>query len=270
VLSLLPVLFYRNAFPYYYVVMLAPACVVIAVVIDEIRAVAARFGRAAAGSGAILLVFVLLAHHAWDNVMTLRFDGQAAQRLVISAVHRIFPTAVPYIDHSGMISSFPKVNFFMSTWGIESYLAGGKDFMPGILAAHRPPLLLANHAALIPGSLLFRRLRKSDQLLIRDSYVNYWGPIRVAGTELVVPSGGVALARLPFAGQYRIESDVAILIGGQRYDTGDRLEWRADSQDLSIQAVAPSPVAIRVRIAWNGARDPPRDDPPAQQLYSLL
>ena len=266
--SLLPVLFYRNAFPYYYVVMLAPACVVVALAADEIRAIAARSGRALAGTGAISIFFLLVAHDAWDHLMTLRFDEQAAQRSVISAVHRIFPTAVPYIDHSGMISSFPKVNFFMSAWGIESYLARGEDFMPEILAAHRPPLLLANHGALIPGSLLFRRLRKVDQSLIRDSYVDYWGPVRIAGTELVVPSGGVVLARLPFAGLYRIESDVAILIGGKRHAPGERIEWHADSQDLPIQAVAPDSPPIRIRIVWDAARDPPKDPPPAAELYS--
>jgi len=268
--SLLPILFYRNAFPYYYVVMLAPACVVIAVAIDETRAFAARSGRAAAGTGVTWLFFLLLAHGAWDHVMTLRFDEQAAQRSVVAAVHRIFPAPVPYIDHSGMISSFPKANFFMSTWGIDSYVARGKDFMPGILAAQRPPLLLANHGALIPRSLLFRKLSATDQSLIRNSYVEYWGPVRVAGTELTVPSEGAVLARLPFAGLYRIQSDAPILIDGQRYGTGDRIEWRTDSPDLSIRAAAQGSAAIRVKLVWAAAREPPKDRPPTRQLYSGL
>lgn len=268
--SLLPILFYRNAFPYYYVVMLAPACVLIAIAIDEIHAFAARSGRVAAGTGVTGLFVLLLANGAWDHLMALRFDEQAAQRSVVSAVHRIFPEPVPYIDHSGMISSFPKVNFFMSTWGIESYVSRGKDFMPGLLAAQRPPLLLANHGALIPRSLLFRKLSATDQSLIRDSYVEYWGPIRVAGIELTVPSEGVVLARLPFAGLYRIESDAPILIERQRYGTGDRIEWRADSPDLPIRAVEPGPAAIRVKLVWAAARQPPKDRPPTRQLYSGL
>ena len=268
--SLLPILFYRNAFPYYYVVMLAPACVVIAVAIDEIRAFAARSGKAALGTGISWLFFLLLAHGAWDHVMALRFDEQAAQRSVIAAVHRIFPTPVPYIDHSGMISSFPKANFFMSTWGIESYVARGKDFMPEILAAKQPPLLLANHAALHPRSLLFRQLSEIDQSLIRSSYVEYWGPIRVAGTELTVPPEGAIQVRLPFAGMYRIESDGQILIDGRHYGMGDQIEWRADSPALSIRAVAPDSKAIRVKIAWAAAREPPKESPPKGQLYSGL
>jgi hypothetical protein len=268
--SLLPILYYRNAFPYYYVVMLAPACVVIAVAIDEIRALAARFGRHAAGTGVTFLVFLLSARDAWDGVMTLRFDEQAAQRSVISAVHQIFPTPVPYIDHSGMISSFPKANFFMSTWGMESYVARGKDFMPELLARRRPPLLVANHSALIPRSLLFRQLSEIDQSLIRDSYVEYWGPIRIAGTELMVPSDCVVTARLPFAGQYRVESPAPLLIDGRRHSAGDQITWREDSRDLAIRAVAPDSVAIRVRIVWAAARVPPKDRPPTRPLYSGL
>ena len=265
--SLLPILFYRNAFPYYYVVMLAPACVVIAVAIDGIRAFSILSGRGAAGTGVTLLVFLLLAHGAWDHVMTLRFDEQGAQRSVVAAVHRIFPEPVPYIDHSGMISSFPKSNFFMSTWGIESYVARGEDVMPGILAAKRPPLLLVNHSALVPGSLLFRKLSEIDQSLLRSSYVPYWGPIRVAGTELAVPAGEIATARLPFAGLYRIESDVPILIGGRRYDPGDRIEWRTASLELPVRAFAPMSPEIHVKLVWAAAREPPKELPPDHQPY---
>lgn len=268
--SLLPILFYRNAFPYYYVVMMAPACVVIAVAIDEIRAWAARSGRHTSGTAVTFIFFLLLAYGAWNDLMALRFDEQARQRSVIAAVHRIFPDPVPYIDHSGMISSFRKVNFFMSSWGMQSYAARGKDFMPDILATQQPPLLVANHAALIPGSLLFRQLSEADQSLIRDSYVEYWGPVRIAGTELIVPSEGVVTARLPFAGQYRVESPAPILIDGHRHGAGDRLTWRPDSQDLAIRASAPGSVPIRVRIVWAAAREPPEDPPPKRPLYSGL
>jgi Dolichyl-phosphate-mannose-protein mannosyltransferase len=268
--SLLPILFYRNAFPYYYVVMLAPACVVIAVAIDGIRNFATRYGRGAAGTWVTLLFFLLLAHGAWDHAMTLRFDEQGAQRSVVAAVHRIFPEPVPYIDHSGMISSFPKANFFMSTWGIESYVARGEDVVAGILAAKRPPLLLVNHSALVPGSLLFRRMSRNDQSLLRSSYVAYWGPIRVAGAELTVPAGGHATARLPFAGSYRVESDAPILIGERRYDPGDRIEWRTELPALPVRAFAPGAPEIRVRLVWAAAREPPVDPPPARQLYTGL
>ncbi len=270
VLALLPILFYRNAFPYYYPLMMAPTAVLIALAADWVWHFRASTRPRGAGVFALTILGLLLIHHAWDGAMSLRFDGQQKQRQVIAAVHDIFPSAVPYIDHSGMISSFPKANFFMSTWGIESYAARGNDFMPEILAAKQPPLLLANHAALHPRSLMFRQLSDVDQSLIRNSYVEYWGPIRVAGTEVTVPPESTILARLPFAGMYRIESDSEILIDERQYGMGDRIEWRADSSDLSVRAVAPDSKAIHVKIVWAGARDPPKEAPPAGQLYSGL
>lgn len=270
VLALLPILFYRNAFPYYYPLMMAPAAILVALAGDRLWHIRATTRKRGAGVFALAMLGLLLMHHAWDGAMSLRFDEQQKQRQVVAAVHDIFPSAVPYIDHSGMISSFPKVNFFMSTWGIESYVAHGKDFMPEILASKKPPLLLANHPALHPRSLLFRQLSDIDQSLIRSSYVEYWGPIRVAGTGLTVPPEGAILARLPFAGLYRIESDGAILIDGRHYGMGDHIEWRADSSDLSIRAVAPDSKAIRVKIVWAAAHDPPKETPPTGQLYSGL
>ena len=56
---------------------------------------------------------------AYDSLMRLRFDGQFDQRAVVAAVHRIFPEPVPYLDHGGVMASFPKVNFFMSSWGVD-------------------------------------------------------------------------------------------------------------------------------------------------------
>ena len=76
---------------------------------------------------------------------------------------------------------FPKTNFLMSTWGVEAYRVSGRDFMPALLATRRPPLLLVNHAVLKPGTLLNRQLSPGDNKLLEGSYVDYWGPIRVAG-----------------------------------------------------------------------------------------
>jgi hypothetical protein len=270
VLALLPILFYRNAFPYYYPVMMAPTVILVALAADWLRHLRATARPRDAGLLALAMLGLLLMHDAWDGVMTLRFDEQQKQRQVVAAVHEIFPSAVPYIDHSGMVASFPKANFLMSGWGIESYLARGEDFMPSIIAAHKPPLLLANHDSLTPGTRKFRALRESDQLLIRDSYVDYWGPIRVAGTERLVPPGGVVLVRLPFAGLYRVESDVAILIAGQRYDTGDRMEWHADTLELPMQTFVPNFAPIRVRLVWAAAQEPPKAEPPATFHYSRL
>ena len=267
-LSLLPVLFYRNAFPYFYVVMLAPTCVACAIAIDGMRDSAVRMGRVSAGTGAIAFLFLLFAHGAWDHVMTLRFDEQGAQRSVVAAVHQVFPAPVPYIDHSGMIASFRKTNFFMSTWGVDNYRRAGGDFMPSAVE-QRPPLLLVNYPVLRPGALLFRQLRAVDQALIISSYVEYWGPIRVAGIDVQVPAGRPIHARLPFPGRYRIESSNGVRVNGRHYAPRDILD-SGDSVDLVIEAAPGSDEETAVRLVWAAAQEPPRSQPPGRPLYSPL
>ena len=75
ILALAPVLFYRNAFPYYYPVMLAPPSILIAIAADRLLARSSPGTRRAAIVGVAVACLVLMAG-AWDSVMTLRFDGQ--------------------------------------------------------------------------------------------------------------------------------------------------------------------------------------------------
>lgn len=267
-LALAPVLFYRNAFPYYYPVMMAPAAVLVAIV--SARLLQARSPRArtpalvtlAAGVAAVLA-------GAHDSLMTLRFSDQSAQRAIVAAVHRIFPEPVPYLDHSGMIASFPKVNFFMSSWGIEAYRRAGRDFMPDALAGRCPPLLLVDHPVLSPGTLLYRQLSELDRQLMETGYVDYWGPVRVAGAAVEFTGGGPRALRVPCSGAYRVESDGAAFLNGRRVVDGDviQLEGR---RDHDVEANAAGPSVSRLRLVWAGAQAPPAESPPKPELYAPL
>jgi hypothetical protein len=269
ILSLLPVLFYRNAFPYYYTVMIAPVSILIALFADEILREAERRGATRIGVFATAVLGLLLVQHAWENLMALRFDEQAKQRSVIAAVHKVFPAPVPYIDHSGMMASFPKANFFMSSWGIETYLRLGRNFLPEVLEKYRPPLLLVNHGVLQPGALLFRQLSEVDQQLLVSSYVDYWGPLKVAGVEVLIPAGQATSARLPFPGRYRIESSAEILVDGKRFRPGETIDT-GDSIHLVLETVPPFQVATTARLVWAAAQDRPSELPPDLPLYSPL
>lgn len=267
-LSLAPLLFYRNAFPYYYPVMMAPAAVLIGIVAERLLQARSPRTRApallalAAGLAAILA-------GAYDSLMSLRFSDQAAQRDVVAAVHRIFPEPVPYIDHSGMIASFPKVNFFMSTWGVEAYRRAGRDFMPDALAGRCPPLLLIDHPVLSPGTLLYRQLSETDRRLMETGYVDYWGPIRVAGAASELADGAPRTLRVPCSGAYRVETDGAVLLDGRPVADGDvvTLEGGRDSQVAGDPA---GPPAGRLRLVWAGAQAPPAESPPRPGLYAPL
>lgn len=270
VLALLPILFYRNAFPYFYPVMMAPAAILVAVTADWLLDHRSFAARRDAGLLALLVLGLLLVHQAWVGVRTLRFDEQLQQRRVVAAVHQIFPAPVPYIDHSGMIASFPKANFLMSSWGVEAYRRRGRDFMPGLLESRSPPpLLLVNHGVLVPRTILYRQLRETDRRLLASSYVDYWGPIKVAGIEFALPAEGEIALHVPFAGRYRLDSSSPLLLNGQLLEPGGTIEVARTEEALTAKASAKDP-PITARLVWADAHRPPGGQPPEMPLYSPL
>ena len=265
-LSLLPLLFYRNSFAYYYIVMLAPAAVLTAEFLDGImQTLRGRVGETALNLVPVGLISIITLSAA-VNLRPLVNDDIARQRSVVAAVHEIFPTAVPYIDHSGMIGSFPKVNFFMSSWGIENYRAGGKPFMRDAINQHRPPLLLANRTILEPGHRDFLALLPADRKLISESYIQYWGPIYVAGAHASLGAGKAATVSMPFPGRYRLEAKCPVLIDEIRRMPGDIITI-TDHHPLSLRAESCVPVEHDVRLIWSGAGPRPPRDPPTRGLY---
>lgn len=269
-LTLLPILVYRNSFPYYYPVMLAPACVLSAIAFDSLgHWVHCRLGEAARnrimGATVGLLLFVGIIH-----VAQLWRDDQQAQREVIAAVHQIFTEPVPYVDHSGMISSFPKVNFFMSGWGLQGYRQKGVAFMPKALETRRPAFVLSNRPVLEPGYPAFQLLLPEDRELIELMYIPYWGPIRVAGARAVIPEGGSVEVRLPFAGSYRLVSAEPILVAGKIHEPEEVIEVTGRTVELSRTAGLPGDRALEVRLVLAAAHAPPSAAPPTSELYTGL
>jgi hypothetical protein len=120
-LAISPVLFYRNAYPYFYVEMLAPAVVLVALVVDEIRALARRGAGASPREWVPVACGLLLLVQGGSRLPLMSSDEQSGQRRLLDVVHQIFPRPVAYLDHVGMVAGFHKVNFFMSTWGSEEY-----------------------------------------------------------------------------------------------------------------------------------------------------
>lgn len=267
-LSLLPILFYRNSFPYYYIVMLLPAVMLAAAFFDGTRQFLQNRVSRAVGKfvPAGLLCGICLV--AAINLRPLLNDDIERQRSVVSAVHEIFPIAVPYIDRGGMISSFPKVNFFMSSWGIENYRAAGKPFMPEALERHRPPLLLSSIPE--PGLLDFQTLLPEDLRLISESYVHYWGPIYVAGTRASLTVDAIATANLPFPGHYRLEAACPVIIDGISREPGYVLNV-TDANSRVTMRTGPCHSAVNeASLVWSKAQPAPHRHPPTRSMYLPL
>jgi hypothetical protein len=267
-LTLLPILFYRNAFPYYYVVMLAPACVLAAVAADTVREFLVRRAQATGAYVMLSVIAAALLAHGATQVADLRHNDQLGQRMVVNAVHSIFPQPVPYLDHSGMIASFPKVNFFMSTWGIQTYRQNGRAFMAEALKNHAPPLLLANRPVLDPNAGAFKRLLPEDQELIERFYLPYWGPIRVAGAAFTISDGAATAIELPFSGSYRLETSEPVLVDGTVRGNGDVVT--VGHTTVQLRSASTTSAGIQGRFIIASAQPPPPGDMPSFPLYTGL
>lgn len=220
-LSLLPIVVYRNAWPYYYVVMLAPAVVLASVFVETIWVLLQERVSQSISTAIIVALAALLSVGGAGRMLELRRDELRQQRDLVAAVHEIFPHPVNYVDHSGMIGSFIKVNPFLSTWGVEDYRRRGQPFMKEAIERYGAPLILANRSILDLDSPGSTKLLAEDRDLISKYYVRYWGPIRIAGVEFDFPCGSPRDIDLPFPGPYRLESSIPLVVNGSSYSGGE-------------------------------------------------
>lgn len=263
-LALAPIAFYRNTFLYYYVLMMAPACVLVSLPIDRlVGLVDRRQGRARMGALAGLAVAVLgVGLGAASNAERLTWTlHQADQARVVAAVHRLFPTPVPYLDPSGIIASFPKANGFLSTWGVENYHEAGQAFMPGMLSSIRPPLLIAGRSVLIPKAGLEDRLLPDDRRLITASYQHYWGPIWLAGVAI---APGQDRIHPPFPGRYRVESTGPVILDGRLLQEGETFIATEDMVEKGIEVSGLA--ATHGRLIWATQGEAPDAQPPTRMF----
>ena len=269
-LSLLPIALYRNAFPYYYVVMLAPASVLAGFAVQEIPAYLRRYTNGRSPAALVVVIWLGLTYQSLAYVGRLRYDDQELQRTVVSGVHAIFPAPVSYIDRCGMISSFRKANFFMSTWGMQNYWSRGEPFMPRALRKSRPAFVLMNVDALNPDRQHGRGLLPEDRDLIAKFYPRYWGPVRVAGASVLIPRSIETQVRVPFEDDYRLEVPEPVLVDGVRCQNGDII--RVSNRGVRIRTLADSgerdAVAVKLFIATSHAR--PNPSPAVMPLFSGL
>jgi hypothetical protein len=269
VLALSPLLFYRNAFPYFYVEMLAPAAVLVALVVDEVRALARRGAGASSREWVPVACGLLLLVQGGSRLPLMSSDEQSGQRRVLDVVHQIFPRPVAYLDHAGMVAGFHKVNFFMSTWGVEEYQRRGAPFMAPALRAYRPQLLLINRDYLDVRTPYSNVLMPEDRDALQRFYLPYWGPIHVAGARAALAAGDTRVLALPFPGKYRLESAGPVRIDGIVRSPGEVFDVAGESVQLAREAdtVAGAP---EVRLLTAEARPPPAEPPEIRYIFKGL
>ena len=213
--TLLSVIFYRNAFAYFFPFIVPPLMVAVAVGVTQI------------GPASRLRTFMalMLLTGVWQAQKSLS-EGSDLQHQMIAEVHRLFPEPVHYIDQNAMIASFPRETFFMSTWGISRYRARGRPVMAELIARTAPPFLLTGRwklhqvmtdpmATTNPALLL-----PEDIATLRENYMHYSGAIWLAGREVTFEGGPVTLT-MPIPGRYRVQSTAPVMLGGVRFQHGD-------------------------------------------------
>jgi hypothetical protein len=263
-LALLPVAFYRNAFPYYYVVMLAPAAILAGLAVQQAKD--RLQGRVDDRITFALLAMVCLGlmHQGLFHAARLNHDGQFVQRAVVAAVHQVFPEPQAYIDRCGMISSFRKTNHFMSTWGMETYRAAGVPFMPGAIRDSRPAFVLVNTGALDPANRGPGGLLPEDAELIDRYYPTYWGPVRVAGARAVLSGSAAGMLHVPFEDQYRVFASQPVWIDGVLRENGSVV--RVTESGVVAQAAKPEAEGDKTTVLLFLASAQP---PPAMRLPNV-
>jgi hypothetical protein len=245
-LPLLAPLFYRNAFAYCYPFLLPPAAILVGVSFDKHRArflaMLGRQARLLTGLFVGLQCFILIV----GNSRYLA-DKVAPQRAVLDAVYTTFPTPVPYIDGYGAIPGFPRVGFFMSSWGLDHYRKAARPVFADLVTTHQPPLLLADsvalYHALVPGAVVAEKwwLLPEDRRFLADNYVQHWDMLFVAGKTLAVQQAG---ATIPFdiviAGAYRLEATTAITIDDKRVVAGEVVALGEGRHVFTAETTAPA------------------------------
>jgi hypothetical protein len=215
---------YRNTFAYFYAVIIPPVALSCGLLAARLHAWCGR--RPILAGLAVLLLGLPLCASAWEDYGLLGRDTVASQREVLRAVRIVFPAPVSYLDRSSMVASYPKVGLFMSTVILSEYRSAGQPVLSRLIRARPAVFVVANAPGLDLAATWETMVNSPHRLLQEDfeylkaRYVRHWGPIWVAGAE-VVAGAEAATFELPVTGPYTIEADGAIMLDGSRRGPGD-------------------------------------------------
>ena len=218
-------LFYRNAFSYYYVFMLPLPALICGVTFDAVRR-NEEIGRAARNM-ILAVILIGVAHGAWYTIWKNQSRSQDTQRTLLSGVNEIFPEPVSYIDRCSMVQDYPKAGFFMETWKMEDYHANGEPIMREVIIEKQPKFILANHYALLlhlsqPESTY--TLMPEDVQSLRANYVPHWELVFVAGKSMTIAGSGDHEFEILIPGAYTVETADTVEINGAEYESGDIID----------------------------------------------
>jgi hypothetical protein len=254
-IPLLSLLFYRNAYPYFFVFLMPTATVFCGYAFEFPASKLKNAGRmTAAVLSAVLglMVFANFLVHV-PRYLLSQTELTVRQRDVLAAVHQMFPQPVPYVDTCSMVASYPKVGLFMSPAGIHSYHRYGQPVMGRLLSQRKPAFLLVNYPWLLdlnrnepPRPFGGEGLFDEDWAALRSYFIHHWGPIWVAGKQF--DPGSAAEPRcfeIIAPGLYTVEAPTDVLIDGTLYRDGSVVRLQEGAHTVRAEGAS-----TMIRLRW--------------------
>jgi len=225
---LMILVFYRNSFPYFYPLILAPASVLLAIAVQSI--IIPYYKRPISKEFLAALAMIFVGQQSIDLYQNFKRTSDT-QLATLETIHEMFPQPVAYIDRNSMVSSFPKKGFFMSSWGFENYHATGAPVMESLLQTNQPKFIIANIETLnlddkeqLNQLHPHRKLLNEDFEVLRSNYIHHWGKIYVAGKQFSLNSDEIETSfEVMISGDYTLESQYPALINGKTLNPGHTL-----------------------------------------------
>lgn len=244
VLPLASLLFYRNAFPYFFVFIMAP---VAAALPPAMAALRERYGRAAT---AVLATVPVLATFA-----TTPREELSRQRAVVAYAHDRLPPGSASLDHAGLVADRPLVvGHLLSGIGLRNYRARGVPLVAQAVEQGRIGVVVANTPSLVEameGKSTPEGLTPDDVEALHGNFAHIGGPIWLPGKT--IPQGNQpARFEVKIAGPYT--ADATITVDGRRLRRGETIRLAAGPHE----ATGERPDDI---VLWAGTAIPP--PPPA-------
>jgi hypothetical protein len=236
---LFSILFYRNAFPYFYVFAIPTATLFCGFTVKKLTDIVRIKNHVIC-----LLVIIIFSGVVFKNFITWysAFSNKQiiGQKQTIDAIHQMFPNAVLYIDGCSMVSSYPDLGFFLSSAGMEAYLKMGKPVMEKSLNSKKPLFLVANvphlnlHSDTPAKSDTNLKLLTEDWQTLRSYFIHHWGPVWVVGKRFEFNSENEKQRfRIDVPGLYTLEGNKNVLIDGTLIRAGDVITLEAGEHSIS-------------------------------------
>ena len=229
VFPLITILFYRNAYPYYYTFIMASTSILCGVAWDAMP------WQKQPNIAKLFVVFSLFSIVV--RIITYGYilpytKNLNHQKNILSVIHKVFPEPVPYIDRCSMVSSYPKVGMFMSTWGLENYREANMPILSQTITKEQPKFLVVNINQLDPLLTSEQRqntihpdydLLQEDIAVLRDNYIQHWGKLFVPGKKLQLNKDEISYFNILIEGIYTVESSIAVIINNNEVMPGETI-----------------------------------------------